>query len=155
MRRKLFRKIVENLREIDYFKFKRDDVGELGFSIIQKCTMALRMLAYGIAGDTHDDYLRMADSTTIDCIYRFYKAIVAVFGETYLRTPTETQLGYWYKIQRGIFLGCLCPLANVDHNVALVFVVFLARRQKVRDFNTHHQLQDDLVEYLWTLKGGD
>jgi hypothetical protein len=60
MSRKLFLKIVENLREIDYFKFKRDAVGELGFSTIQKCTLALRMLDYGIAGDTHDDYLRMA-----------------------------------------------------------------------------------------------
>nr|XP_051204754.1 uncharacterized protein LOC127318325 [Lolium perenne] len=49
MSRKLFLKIVENLRQVDYFKLKRDTVGELGFSIIQKCTMALRMLAYGIA----------------------------------------------------------------------------------------------------------
>jgi hypothetical protein len=52
MSRKLFLKIVENLREIDYFKLKRDAVGELGFSTIQKCTMDLRMLAYGIAGYT-------------------------------------------------------------------------------------------------------
>jgi hypothetical protein len=52
MSRKLFLKIVENLREIDNFKLKRDAVSELGFSIIHKCTVALRMLAYGIAGDT-------------------------------------------------------------------------------------------------------
>ncbi|XP_051197370.1 uncharacterized protein [Lolium perenne] len=83
MSRKLFLKIVENLREINYFKLKRDSVDELGFSTIQKCTVALRMLAYGIAGDTQDDYRIMAESMAIDCIYRFCRAIVAVFGETY------------------------------------------------------------------------
>jgi hypothetical protein len=45
------------------------------------------MLAYGIAGDIQDDYLHMADSTTIDCLYRFCRAIVVMFGKTYLRTP--------------------------------------------------------------------
>jgi hypothetical protein len=45
------------------------------------------MLAYGIAGDTQDNYMRMAGSMTIDCMYRFCRAIVAVFGETYLCTP--------------------------------------------------------------------
>jgi hypothetical protein len=46
MSMKLFLKIVENLREIEYFKLKINVVGELGFSIIQKYTVALRMLAY-------------------------------------------------------------------------------------------------------------
>ncbi|XP_071683795.1 uncharacterized protein [Lolium perenne] len=90
MSRKLFLKIVENLRKIEYFKLKRDVVGELGFSTIQKCTVA-RMLAYGIAGDTHDDYLRMTEYVTIDFMYRFCRAIVAVFGETYLRTPNVAE----------------------------------------------------------------
>jgi hypothetical protein len=31
MSRKIFLEIVENLRVIDYFKLKRDAVGELGF----------------------------------------------------------------------------------------------------------------------------
>lgn len=75
------------MRGVDYFKLKRDAVGELGFSTIQKCTVTLRMLAYGIAWDTQDDYLRMAECTTIDCMYRFYREIVAVFRKTYLRTP--------------------------------------------------------------------
>ena len=49
-------KIVERLREYDdYFKLKRDAVGELGFSTIQKCTVALRILAYGVPADSADD----------------------------------------------------------------------------------------------------
>ncbi|XP_024314136.1 uncharacterized protein LOC100829059 [Brachypodium distachyon] len=89
MSRKLFLKIAKYLQEYDnYFKLKRDTVGTLSFTSIQKCTVSLRLLAYGIPADTQDDYLRMAESTAIDCMYRFCRAIVAVFGEQYLRTPT-------------------------------------------------------------------
>ena len=46
------------------------------------------------------------------------------------------------------------PLTNVDHHVpAAAFAAFLARREQIRDNNTHFQLQDDLVEHLWMLKG--
>ncbi|XP_051197347.1 uncharacterized protein [Lolium perenne] len=38
-------------------------------------------------GDTHDNYLRTAESTAIDCMYRFCRAIVVIFGDIYLRTP--------------------------------------------------------------------
>ena len=57
MNLKLFRKIVEHLRAYnDYFKLKRDAVGLLGFSTIQKVTVAMRILAYGIPADSADDY---------------------------------------------------------------------------------------------------
>jgi hypothetical protein len=46
------------------------------------------MLAYGDPGDTQDIYMRMAEPTAIDCMYRFCMALVAMFGELYLRTPT-------------------------------------------------------------------
>jgi hypothetical protein len=40
-----------------------DCTGMAGFSALQKCTVAMRMLAYGAPGDSTDDYLRMAEST--------------------------------------------------------------------------------------------
>ncbi|KAK1604420.1 hypothetical protein QYE76_028093 [Lolium multiflorum] len=41
-----------------------------------------------LSGDTADDYLRMAESTALDCFYRFCRAVIAVFGDYYLRSPT-------------------------------------------------------------------
>jgi hypothetical protein len=83
MSQKLFLKIVYALREYDsYFRCKLDCTGMAGFSALQKCTVAMRMLAYGSPGDSTDDYLWMAESTAFDCSYR------AVFGDIYLRSPT-------------------------------------------------------------------
>ena len=57
MSRKLFLRIVNSIREFDsYFKCKKDCTGTLGFTSIQKCTTAMRMLAYGAPGDSPDDY---------------------------------------------------------------------------------------------------
>jgi hypothetical protein len=58
-----------------------------GFSALPKCTVAMRMLAYGAPGDSTDDYLRMAESIAFDCFYRFSRVVIAVFGDTYLRSP--------------------------------------------------------------------
>jgi hypothetical protein len=47
----------------------------------------------------------------------------------------------------------MCPLSYVYHQVPPAFAAFVARRQEVWDANTHHQLQYDVVEHLWRLKG--
>jgi hypothetical protein len=39
--------------------------------------------------------------------------------------------------------------ADIDHDVPLAFAAFLTMTQEVRDTNTHHQLQDDLVQHVW------
>jgi hypothetical protein len=71
-----------------YVICKLDCTGMAGFSALQKCMVAMRMLAYGAPGDSTDDYLWMAESIAFDCFYRFCRAVIAVFGDIYLRSPT-------------------------------------------------------------------
>jgi hypothetical protein len=59
-----------------------------GFSALQKCRVAMWMLAFGAPGDSTDDYLQMAESIAFDCFYRFCRVVIAVFGDIYLRSPT-------------------------------------------------------------------
>jgi hypothetical protein len=88
MSRKLFGQIIEGVRLHDpYFRCKPDATGKLGFSSYQKCSAAIRMLAYGVAGDLVDEYMRMSESTYIKSMYNFYRSIITVFGEVYLREP--------------------------------------------------------------------
>jgi hypothetical protein len=68
---------------------KKDVVDVGSFLVIQKCTVAVRMVSYCSPGDTIDDYLCMAESTTIELMYQFCKAMEALFGPAYLRGPKE------------------------------------------------------------------
>jgi hypothetical protein len=89
MSRKLFLKIVYALRDCDsYFRYKLDCTGMAGFSSLQKCMVAMRMLAYGGPGDSTDDYLWMAEFIAFDCFYQFCRAVIVVFGDMYLISPT-------------------------------------------------------------------
>jgi hypothetical protein len=66
MSMKLFGRIIEGVCLHDpYFRCKPDATGKLGFSSYQKCLAAIRMLAYGVAGDLVDEYMRMSESTCI------------------------------------------------------------------------------------------
>ncbi|XP_048633064.1 uncharacterized protein LOC125607234 [Brassica napus] len=93
MNKSLFLRIVERLgNEILYFQQRRNGHGRNGLSTLQKCTSAIRSLAYGHAGDVNDEYLRLAASTAILCLENFAEAIILLFGEEYLRTPTTEDL---------------------------------------------------------------
>jgi hypothetical protein len=45
------------------------------------------MLAYGVSVDFLDDYVRLGESTIIESLKHFVKAIVDIFGDEYLRAP--------------------------------------------------------------------
>jgi hypothetical protein len=87
MSRKLFLDIVYAIRHFDnYFICKKDCTGMVGFPHFRS---ALRILAYGAPSDSQDDYIRKAESTIMECMSRFCRAVVSVFGSDYLRTPNE------------------------------------------------------------------
>lgn len=90
MNRDLFLRIAQAIEQHDnYFMQKRDRNGRLGLSCLQKVTAAFQMIAYGVAADFMDQYVRSAESTNIESLRRFAKAVVEVYGYEYLRSPNE------------------------------------------------------------------
>uniref|UniRef100_A0A0D3DJY4 DDE Tnp4 domain-containing protein n=1 Tax=Brassica oleracea var. oleracea TaxID=109376 RepID=A0A0D3DJY4_BRAOL len=93
MNKPLFMRIVDRLsNEVPYFRQKKDALGRLGISSLQKCTAAIRVLAYGTAADTVDEYLRLGESTTRKCVEHFVEGIINLFGDEYLRRPIPADL---------------------------------------------------------------
>lgn len=50
------------------------------------------MLAYGTAADTLDEYLKVAESTALECLEKFVEGVIEVFGSTYLRRSTSEDI---------------------------------------------------------------
>ncbi|XP_056850732.1 uncharacterized protein LOC130500053 [Raphanus sativus] len=100
MNKPLFMRIVDRLStEVAYFSPTEDAVGRTGLSPLQKCTAAIRQLAYGTAADTIDEYVRLGETTARKCLHHFTAGIIQLFGDQYLRRPTPEDL------QRLLFLG--------------------------------------------------
>ena len=50
------------------------------------------MLAYGVAADVVDDYVRIGESTTIECLKKFVEGVISVFEDEYLRRPNSNDV---------------------------------------------------------------
>ncbi|XP_057755371.1 uncharacterized protein LOC130974513 [Arachis stenosperma] len=88
MRRHVFLRIVDALSNVyPYFQQKVDATERRGLSSLQKCTTAIRMLAYGVGVDAVDDYVHIGESTTIECLEKFIECVISVFEDEYLRKP--------------------------------------------------------------------
>ncbi|CAL5373544.1 unnamed protein product [Camellia sinensis] len=93
MKRSLFLRIQAAVEAQDpYFLQKRNCAGKLGLSSLQKITVALKMLAYGVAADFMDEYVRIGEITTIESLKYFVKAIVDIFSNEYLRSPNSNNI---------------------------------------------------------------
>ncbi|KAJ9555173.1 hypothetical protein OSB04_009787 [Centaurea solstitialis] len=97
MSRNLFTRIVYDLyTRYPYFQQQYDATGLPGLSTHQKCTAAIRQLAYGITGDAWDDYVRMGESTARKCLNHFVEGIIQMYGKVYLRKPTYEDIQQLY-----------------------------------------------------------
>ncbi|XP_071700120.1 uncharacterized protein [Rutidosis leptorrhynchoides] len=72
---------------ITYFKQRRDATGLYGFNVFQKCTFAIRQLAYGVAPDAFDECLHMGESTSYLYLKNFSKSVLHLYSDEYLRRP--------------------------------------------------------------------
>ncbi|XP_047335771.1 uncharacterized protein LOC124939333 [Impatiens glandulifera] len=112
MSRSLFIRIVDAVKDHDrYFQQRWDNTGKLGLSPIQKITAAFRMLAYGVPADATNEYIRIGESTAIESMKRFCRAMVEIFSEQYLRRPTSNDISrLLYVGQKRGFPGMLGSL---------------------------------------------
>ena len=69
-----------------------DGLGRRGLSPLTKCTAAMRILAYSISADCVDEYLKIGESTAMECIKNFFAGVIQVFGQEYLRKPTQADV---------------------------------------------------------------
>ena len=90
---------------------KRNVANTVGLSGEQKTTAALRMLAYSMSADSLDEYIRIGEIITIECVKRFCQKVVEIFGPEYLRSPNAADISKLLRKanQRG-FPGMLCSL---------------------------------------------
>ena len=93
-----FVQLLEAVEEHNpFFKQKRDAVGKLGASAVQKVTSAVRMLAYGKAADSFDEYCRLSETLILDSLMHFCNSIISLYSNKYLSLPTEEE---FKKIER-------------------------------------------------------
>ena len=57
-----------------------------------KMTAALRVMAYTISPDAFDENVRMGESTIRQAVKKFARGVVELYGEEYLRKPTQADL---------------------------------------------------------------
>jgi hypothetical protein len=109
MRRTLFLSIMHKLSEISpYFCERYDATGHVGLTALQKCTAALRQLAYSMAAYTIDEYLKLGKETTQECLEYYYSGIIECFGDKFIRHPTIADTQHLLaKVEEYGFLGML------------------------------------------------
>ena len=93
MRRHLFTHIVDALStRYEYFQQRYDGLDRRGLSPLTRCTAAMQMLAYSIVTDCVDEYLKIGESTALECLKNFAARVVQTFGQEYLRKPTQADV---------------------------------------------------------------
>ncbi|XP_035844122.1 uncharacterized protein LOC118490537 [Helianthus annuus] len=141
MSRRLFTRIADDLAGLDPFFTQRPDARNYeGFTTLQKCTAAIRQLAYGTVADALDEYLQMSARTTRECLYRFSHNVVKLYGKKYLRKQNAydvQQLYQAHKARHGFsgMLGsidCDPEFVVIDDVTSDVLTTFIKKEKKLK-----------------------
>nr|GEZ74304.1 hypothetical protein [Tanacetum cinerariifolium] len=73
-----------------------DVVEKAGISALVKCTFPIRQLAYAAVPDSLDEYLQISEKTSRYCLMHFCNGVIELYGEEYLRRPTQTDVEKLY-----------------------------------------------------------
>lgn len=93
MRRQVFLLIVHALKNHSlYFQMRYNASRRSGISSLQRCTVALRMLAYEVLADYVDENVQIGETTTLDCLINFVRGVDAIFSKEYLGRPSANDI---------------------------------------------------------------
>nr|XP_043614642.1 uncharacterized protein LOC122586718 [Erigeron canadensis] len=86
MTKPLFMRIVGDLEaRYPYFQTRYDRAGRRGFAEVQKCTSAIRQLAYGVNSDFLNEYLQMSKRTSKEACLKFCIVPFSANGNHYAK----------------------------------------------------------------------
>ena len=113
MKHHVFIRILNAIQSVDsYFQQREDCTRLLGLSAWQKVVAAMRILAYGLPLDAVDEYVQIGTSTAREALNHFCSAVIAAFGEEYLRSPTLVDVAR--LLQEGERRGFPGMLGSID-----------------------------------------
>ena len=99
MQKPLFFRIIDALNNHDlYFQMRSDATGRRDLSPLQKCTAEIHILAYESPANSVDEYVRLVNCTTIECLEAFVKGVNEIFGDEYLRSPNNNDINHLLQI---------------------------------------------------------
>ena len=110
---RLFLCIANGLSNFDqFFTLRWDSRGRRGFTTLQKCTSVIHQMAYDTASDSWDEYFRLSDRTSRECLYRFAEGVVKLYNKVYMRKPTKNDVEklYAHHAEKQGFPGMLCSI---------------------------------------------
>nr|XP_043629787.1 uncharacterized protein LOC122601080 [Erigeron canadensis] len=124
MRKEMFLRIVRDINSFEsseplpkHFQFfhkgATDASGRPGFNIFQKCTSAIRQLAYSYKADALDEYLLMTQDTGYQCLDAFCKCVIHLYQQEYLRRPTKADIE-WLTAKHEQVHGFPGMLGSID-----------------------------------------
>ncbi|GJS89896.1 ALP1-like protein [Tanacetum coccineum] len=128
---------------ITYPHFQQNliDVGRCGIYALVKCTSAIHQLAYGFVPDSLDEFLQIGTKTARDCIVNFSNGIMELYGEEYLRKPTQTDIEklYAYHEEKHGFPGSFILLEAVASLDLWIWHAFFSVAGSNNDINVIRQ----------------
>ncbi|GJU08022.1 transcription elongation factor SPT6 [Tanacetum coccineum] len=124
MNRSLFLEIVQGIEiyiethdplpaHFKFFVVRPDATSLMSFSVIMKCTSAIRQLAYDTSPDALDEYLQMGEHCARDCLDFFTICIIDLFTSEFLRKPNVNDIRKLYDAYNRIH-GLPGMLGSID-----------------------------------------
>ncbi|XP_023771189.1 uncharacterized protein LOC111919859 [Lactuca sativa] len=108
LRKNVFERIANAMEaRYEFFRMRYDAREKRGFTGLQKCVAAIKLMTMGESPDSVDDHMRMSERTARESLYSLARGVVETFGDQYLRKPSLHDMKQLYAAyeERHGFLG--------------------------------------------------